>query len=180
MHGIIFSELQSYTEAKHGQGTWDVLLKKANLGNRVYLSIQEYPDAEIISLVMAVCAMTGLSVSAVLEEFGQFIVPSLMRTYGHLLKPEWTAIDVIDHTEGSVHAVVRVKNPEAKPPKLKTQRLSPNEVLLVYTSPRQMCGLAIGIGTGLGQHFGEKIDAEQTMCMHKGATRCEILFRKAE
>ncbi len=88
MHGIIFSELQSYTEAKHGQGTWDVLLKKANLGNRVYLSIQEYPDAEIISLVMAVCAMTGLSVSAVLEEFGQFIVPSLMRTYGHLLKPD--------------------------------------------------------------------------------------------
>jgi len=76
-----------------------------------------------------------------------------MRRYGHLLKPEWRAIDVIDHTEGTVHAVVRVKNPDAKPPKLKTQRLSPNEVLLVYTPPRQMCGLAIGIGAGLGQHF---------------------------
>jgi hypothetical protein len=117
MHGIIFSELQNYAEAKHGRGTWDALLRKANLGNRVYLSIQEYPDAEIISLIMAVCAMTGLSVSAVLEEFGQFIVPSLMRMYGHLLNPEWTAIDVIDHTEGAVHAVVRVKDPEAKPPK---------------------------------------------------------------
>ena len=178
MHGIIFSELRNYAEAKHGRGTWDVLLRKANLGNRVYLSIQEYPDAEIISLVMAICAMTGLSVSAVLEEFGQFIVPSLMRRYGHLLLPEWTAIDVIEHTEGSVHAVVRVKNPDAKPPKLKTHRLNPNEVLLVYTSPRQMCGLAIGIGTGLGQHFGEKIDVDKSMCMHKGATRCEIVFRK--
>jgi hypothetical protein len=179
MHGIIFSELQSYAEAKHGRGTWDVLLRKANLGNRVYLSLQEYPDAEIISLIMGVCAMTELSVSAVLEDFGQFIVPSLMRLYGHLLKPEWGAIDVIDHTEGTVHAVIRVKSPEAKPPKLKTQRLSSNEVLLVYTSPRQMCGLAIGIGTGLGQHFGERIVADQTMCMHKGATRCEILFRKS-
>ncbi len=58
-----------------------------------------------------------------------------MRMYGHLLKPEWRAIDIIDHTEGTVHAVVRVKNPDAKPPKLKTQRLSPNEVLLVYTRP---------------------------------------------
>jgi hypothetical protein len=122
MHGIIFSELQSYAEAKHGRGTWDVLLRKANLGSRVYLSLQEYPDAEIISLVMGVCAMTELSVSAVLEDFGQFIVPSLMRLYGHLLKPEWGAIDVIDHTEGTVHAVIRVKSPEAKPPKLKTQR----------------------------------------------------------
>jgi hypothetical protein len=178
MHGIIFSELHNYAEAKHGQGSWDVLLRKANLGNRVYLSIQEYPDAEIVSLIMAACAMTGLSVSAVLEDFGQFIVPSLMRMYCHLLEPEWKAIDVIDRTEGTVHAVVRVKNPEAKPPKLKTRRLSPDKVLLVYTSPRQMCGLAIGIGTGLGLHFGEKIVADQTVCMHKGASRCEILFRK--
>jgi hypothetical protein len=77
-------------------------------------------------------------VSDVLEDFGRFTVPFLMRMYGHLLKPEWRAIDVIDHTEGTVHAVVRVKNPDAKPPKLKTQRLSPNEVLLVYTWPRQM------------------------------------------
>jgi hypothetical protein len=178
MHGIIFSELKNYAEAKHGRGTWDVLRKKANLENRVYLSIQEYPDAEIISLIMAACAMTGLEVSAVLEDFGRFIVPSLMRMYGHLLKPEWGAIDVIDHTEGTVHAVVRVKNPEAHPPKLMTLRINRNEVLLVYTSPRQMCGLAVGIGKGLGEHLGETIVADQTMCLHKGATRCEILFRK--
>src|ERR1700730_14200308 len=137
MHGIIFAELRNYAEAKHGRGSWDALLRKANLENRVYLSIQEYPDTEIVSLVMAACAMTELSVSAVLVDFGQFIVPSLMRMYGHLLKPEWKAIDVIDRTEGTVHAVVRVKNPEANPPKLKTQRLSPDEVLLIYTSPRQ-------------------------------------------
>lgn len=178
MHGIIFAELRNYAEAKHGRGTWDALLKKANLENRIYLSIQEYPDSEIISLIMAACAMTGLTVSAMLEDFGLFIVPSLIRMYGHLLKPEWGAIDVIDHTEGTVHAVVRVKNPEAHPPKLKTRRVSANEVLLVYTSPRQMCGLAIGIGKGLGEHFGETIVADQTMCLHKGATRCEILFRK--
>jgi len=149
LHGIIFAELQNYAETKHGRGTWNALLEKASLKNRVFVAVQEYPDTEVISLVMAAWAMTGLSVSEVLEDFGRF-VPSLMRMYGHLLKPEWRAIDVIDHTEGMVHAVVRVKNPDAKPPKLKTPRLSPNEVLLVYTSPRQMCGLAIGIGTGFG------------------------------
>jgi hypothetical protein len=177
MHGMIFSELQRYAEAKQGRGAWNALLRKANLENRIYLAVQEYPDSEIISLVMAASGMTGLPVSAVLEDFGQFIVPSLLRMYGHLLRPEWRAIDVIDHTEGTVHGVVRTKNPGANPPRLKTQRLSPNEVLLVYASPRQMCGLAIGIGKGLGQHFGETIVAEQTMCMHRGATRCEILFR---
>ncbi len=178
MHGMIFSELQNYAETKHGRGTWSALIKKANLENRVYLPVQEYPDAEAVSLAMAASAMTGLPLSAVLEDFGQFIVPSLVRIYGHLLKPKWRTIDVIDHTEATVHKVVRVKNPGAKPPQLKTKRLGPDEVLLIYTSPRRMCGLAIGIAAGLGQHFREKIVSTQTMCMHKGATRCEILFRK--
>jgi hypothetical protein len=31
---------------------------------------------------------TGLSVPAVLEDFRQFMVPALLRMYGHLLKPE--------------------------------------------------------------------------------------------
>ncbi len=178
MHGMIFSELQNYAETKRGPGTWSALLKKANLENRVYLSVREYPDAEAVALVMAASAMTGLPLSAVLEDSGQFIVPSLVRIYRHLLKPEWRTIDVIDHTEATVHKVVRVKNPGAKPPQLKTKRLGPDEVQLIYTSPRRMCGLAIGIATGLGQHFKEKIVATQTMCMHKDATRCEILFRK--
>lgn len=177
MHGMIFSELQNYAEAKYGRGTWNALLKKANLETRMYLAVQEYPDREIISLVMAASGMAGLPVSVVLEDFGQFMVPSLLRMYGHLLRPEWRAIDVIEHTEGTVHTVVRTKSPGANPPRLKTRRLSPNEVLLIYTSSRQMCGLAIGIGKGLGEHFGEKIVTDETMCMHRGATRCEILFR---
>ena len=102
-----------------------------------------------------------------------------MRRYGHLLKPEWRAIDVIDHTEGTVHAVVRVKNPDAKPPKLKTQRLSPNEVLLVYTRPPTNVWPSHRDWHRFGAAFQEKIIANQTMCMHRGATRCEILFRKA-
>ena len=174
MHGMIFSELQNYAETKHGRGTWSALLKKANLENRVYLPVQECPDADAVSLVMAASSMTGLSLSAVLEDFGQLLVPSLLRFYGHLLKPEWRTIDVIANTEAAVHTVVRVRNPCAKPPRLATK----DQVLLVYTSPRRMCGLAVGIAAGLGQHFKEKIVATQTMCMHKGATRCEILFRK--
>ena len=98
--------------------------------------------------------------------------------YGHLLKPGWKSIDVIEHTEGTVHTVVRVQNPGAKPPQLKSQRLSDSEVLLVYDSPRRMCALAIGIAKGLALHFGENITTRETICMHKGANRCEILFRK--
>ena len=76
--------------------------------------------------------------------------------------------------------MVRVKNPGAKPPELKTVRRGTNEVVLFYASPRQMCTLAVGIGKGLGKHFHENIVAQQAACMHKGASKCEIVFRKVE
>ena len=178
MHGVIFSELQKYAEVKHGKEAWSALLEKAGLRNRVYLPVQEYPDADVAAIVVAASTVTGLPVSAVLQDFGEFIAPDLLKMFGHLLWPEWKTIDVIDNTEGTVHTVVRVKNPGARPPQLHTTRRGPDEVVLNYTSPRQMCALAIGIGKGLAKHFNEKIVITQTACMHKGANRCEIVFRK--
>ena len=98
--------------------------------------------------------------------------------YGHLLRPEWGTLDVIENTEATVHSVVRVKNPGAKPPELKTVRHGANEVVLFYGSPRQMCALAVGIAEGLAKHFNENIVAQHAACMHKGASKCEIVFRK--
>jgi len=178
MHGIIFSELRKYAETRHGKDTWNTLLRNAGLANQTYLPVQEYPDSEIVAIVGAASSITGLSESAVLEDFGEFIAPALIKMFGHLLWAEWKTIDVIENTEGTVHSVVRVKNPGALPPKLKTRRNGPDEVVVLYTSPRQMCALAVGIGEGLAKHFNEKIAVNQTSCMHKDAPQCEIVFRQ--
>jgi hypothetical protein len=178
MHGIIFAELRNYAETSHGTGTWNALLRTAGLQGKIYMQVQEYPDADLAALVVAASSVTRRPVAEVLEEFGEFITPALLNMFGHLLRAEWKTIDVIDHTEGTVHTVVRVRNPGAKPPKLQTVRRGPDEVVLIYTSPRQMCGFAIGIGKGLAQHFGEHVIATQALCMHKGASKCEIVFRK--
>ena len=170
--------MQKYAETKHGKGAWQELLKRAGVKTKVYLPVKEYPDAEVVALVVAASSITGLPASEVLEDFGQFIVPDLVKMYGHLLRPEWSTIDVIENTEATVHSVVRVKNPGAKPPELKTVRHGANEVALFYTSPRKMCALAVGIGKGLAKHFNEKIVAQHATCMHKGASKCEIVFRK--
>jgi hypothetical protein len=178
MHGIIFAELQKYAETKHGKGTWDQLLKNAGMENKFYLSLKEYPDTEMAGLIGAASSMLNLPAAKVLEDFGEFLAPTLMKMFGHLLQPEWRTIDVIDKTEGTVHSVVRVQTPGAKPPELHTVRRSYNEVVLIYRSPRKMCALAVGIGMGLGKYFNENIISSQPMCIHKGAPRCEIVFRR--
>ena len=51
MHGIIFSELRKYVEARTGANGWDALLKKAGLDTKLYMSVGEYPDSEVVALV---------------------------------------------------------------------------------------------------------------------------------
>jgi Haem-NO-binding len=148
MHGLIFAELKKYAETKHGKGTWQALLKKAGLETKIYLAIREYPDAELVALVAAASSMTGLPVPEVLEDFGEFIVPDLVTMYGHLLRPEWGAIDVIENTEGTVHSVVRVKNPGAKPPELRTERHGANEVVCSTRLPGRCVLLPSALARG--------------------------------
>jgi hypothetical protein len=178
MHGVVFGELERFVAEKYGKGQWTALLHKAGLDNRMYLAVNEYPDAEIVALVGSASEITGLEAGAILEAFGEFIVPSLLKLYGHLLKPTWTTLDVINNTEHAVHTVVRVKNPGAKPPLLKTRREGNDCVVLIYHSPRKMCSFAIGIGHGLAKHFHEEIRVRETECMHKGSASCVIVFRK--
>lgn len=178
MHGIVFTELQRYAETKHVSGTWSALLKKAGLDGRQYDTFSHYPDQEVAALVSAASSATGLSAAAVLEDFGEFVAPGLLAMYSNLILPRWKSLDVIHETEGTIHAIVRQRDALAQPPKLKTQRIGEDEVVLTYDSPRQMCALAKGIARGLAKHFGEVITIDETQCMHKGAPTCVIRFRK--
>lgn len=177
MHGIIFSELRKYVEAKTGDKGWDMLMTKAGLSTKLYTPFGNYADAEVVALVTAASEATGRPVQAILEDFGEFIVPSLVGMYAHLLDRSWTALDVIEHTENRVHAVVRTQNKGATPPKLKVERISKGEVLLTYDSPRKMCAVAKGIARGVGKHFKENLVITESQCMHRGAPNCKIYFR---
>src|SRR6266851_603317 len=105
-------------------------------------------------------------------------LPRLMNMYGHLIPGEWKTLDVIEKTEETIHNVVRVQTPGAKPPVLHTIRRSEDEVVLIYGSPRKLCAFAIGIARGVAKQFNETIEVTQTKCMHSGAPHCEIVFRK--
>jgi hypothetical protein len=179
MHGTIFWQMRDFVEARCGRGSWKNLLKMAGLQDQVYLS-RPYPDSEAVALLTAISTMTSKPLPVTLEEFGQFTVPSLLTLYGHLIKPEWRTLDVIEHAEGTAHGMVRREQQGSAPPYLRTQRHSPRKVLLFYNSPRKMCSFAVGVGMGLGKHFQETIIVRHRLCMHHGDDQCEIIFETLE
>jgi hypothetical protein len=56
-------------------------------------------------------------------------------------------------------------------------RRSEDEVVLIYSSFRKLCALAIGIARGVAKQFNETLKITQTKCMHGDAPHCEIIFR---
>ncbi|MCU1239501.1 MAG: hypothetical protein JWO71_227 [Candidatus Acidoferrum typicum] len=133
MHGVVLAELEKYFSTEYGQRAWTQVTEHAGVGGKIYMAFNEYPDAEINGIVMAVASMSGRTVPEVLEGFGEFIAPTLLKMSAHLLAPSWKSLDVIENTELTVHTVVRSNNPGAHPPQLRTKRSSPNEVVLIYS-----------------------------------------------
>lgn len=177
MHGLIFSELRKFAEAKLGAGAWKTLTESAGLGRPSYLSTQVYPDADVVALVAAASSTTGLEPNALLESFGEFIAPDLLAMFRALVDPKWRTLDVIDHTEATIHKVVRTGHPGAQPPELETTRNSDTEVTIVYKSKRKLCSIAKGICRGVAAHYAEPIEIDEPTCMLRGGSQCTIVVR---
>src|SRR5262245_9069579 len=174
MHGLIFLQLQKFARKQFGPQAWESLLLEANLPLQSYSPARAYPDEDLVALIGAASRILGMSDGAVVESFGEFIAPELLRLQGRLLKPEWKTLDVIENTEPLIHAAVRVANPGAQPPVLDVVRTSADELRIIYTSERKLCRLAKGILEGIARHFGESIAVEDEACMHNGDSFCAL------
>lgn len=177
MHGIIFSELKKYVDTKFGGDTWTTLLNGAGIGPKLYMNIQEYPDAEAVAIVTTASKATGAPVAGILEDFGDFIAADLLAMYRTLVRPEWKTLELLENVEDTIHTVVRARHPGAKPAQISCKRVTPNEVIVTYTSNRKMCPVARGIIKGLGRHYEQRLNVTETTCQHKGAPSCQMTVK---
>jgi hypothetical protein len=177
MHGIIHLELQKFVTERYGERAWQTLSQKAELGDEIFTPLRAYPDELMFRLVRAAVDLTLTPAEQILEAFGEHLVSGYLALYGNLLKPEWRTIDVIEHTEETIHRVVRMRQPGAEPPLLKAQRTAHDEVVLFYDSHRRLCAVARGIGRGIANHFGETIAINERKCVHRGDPGCVISYK---
>ena len=177
MHGLIFSELKKFVVARLGADAWNQLLTEAGLSAKIYLPTQAYGDEELGRLVATASRLTGIPAAQLLESFGQFIAPELLRLYSAQINPAWRTLDVIEKTESFVHRAVRLKVPGAEPPRLATTRPRPDEVILEYTSARRLCPVAIGIIKGTATSLKDRVEVSEDQCMLRGDARCLISTR---
>ncbi|MGR8940818.1 MAG: FAD-dependent oxidoreductase [Gammaproteobacteria bacterium] len=177
MHGMVFGELKKFVDKKLGGDTWRTALLKAGLGSRVYVPIKVYPDTEILALISTLSGLTGMESPQILKEFGTFISADLLLLFRRQIQKNWTVMDLFEQIEDTIHNVVRLRNPGAKPPQLRVKRLSPENIVIHYTSSRRMCALGIGLIKGIADQFGDPITVSESSCMLHGDPACTIQIK---
>jgi predicted hydrocarbon binding protein len=178
MHGIILAELKSFVDATFGEGVWRQLLAASQLGSQSYDAGHHYSDDHVRKIVASASDRTGLPIQTILEDFGEFIAPQLLAMYPSLISPEWKTLEVIEHTEETIHTLVRSQYANAIPPYLRVHRTGPEEIVVFYDSPRKLCFIAKGIIKGLAKHFDETIRVMEQRCMLTGAPDCTLLLAR--
>ena len=164
MHGSILILLKRYVQSQYDHSTWVKLVELSGLESADFDHKTVYPDEHVYSLVGQAAEMTGLSAGELHEKFGEYLVPDLMYMYQKLIQPGWKTLDMIEHTEGTMHKQVRHEHEKNAPPVLDVTRVGPNELYIDYVSKRRMGGLAVGIVRGLAVYFDEadRIDVMPT------------------
>ncbi|HEX2327941.1 MAG TPA: heme NO-binding domain-containing protein [Candidatus Angelobacter sp.] len=173
MHGLIFVELRKYVVAKFDEKTWEQLLEKAGLKHQMFLASTVYPDQDAIALVSTACQMTGAKPNAVLEDFGEFILPDLIEQYKFLVKTEWGLLDFLQNTEETIHKIMRFHK-GVTPPRLGAHRIEENKLLISYSSQRKMCALLKGMVRGAAKFYKEDITMIESRCMLQGDSECVV------
>lgn len=174
MHGFIFSELQRFVVESFDQATWRELVRRAGTSTADFKNFLEYPDGDALALVQTASEMTGKDPGEILTSFGAFLGHQLVKVYRPLIDPSWKTLDVLLHTEQTIHRIVRSRNRQARPPVLRFTREGPDEVMLHYASQRKLCALAKGIIHGLAEHYGESVETSDESCMLNGDSECRV------
>ncbi|WP_205500990.1 heme NO-binding domain-containing protein [Rufibacter psychrotolerans] len=155
MHGFILLEFEKFVIKEHGFATWNTISKKANAESLSIDATQIYPDSIVFTLVGEAIKELDVEPGAFLERFGYALVPNLLKVYKAYIDPTWKTIDLLEHTENTMHHAVRTNNPDVTPPILEIKRKGPRSIHIHYRSKRNIPQLGVGVIKGIADHYGE-------------------------
>lgn len=178
MHGLLFKSMKDYVVENHGKEAWLEVCKAADIDKRIYLTIDTYPDEDLIRIFEAAADHVGSSVPKLLESYGRFTAGQLLDNHRNIVDDDWDALDVIAHADDGIHDVLRDRYPGVEPPELNCHREDDTRVTVEYRSDRGLCFVAKGIIRGIARRYDDHLTVTETSCMHEGGECCELVVER--
>ena len=172
MNGIFFVLMRRLVVSDSGPQAWVHLLRDAGLDDCVFTAERSYPDSYAARLLTTAATAAGVTQAELLEAFGRFAAPDLLREHPELVQPGWTTLECIERT---AHAAQQLMGSSD----LVAAHLPDGELVVTLTLPPRLCALAKGVLLGLGDHYGHVVHVAETGCQDEGHPGCTFAVRSS-
>lgn len=143
------------------------------------LTSRLYDDATLLAGVGAASTLSGLGAETLLREYGRYFISNGLTSHlcTYVLSQVHSGQQLL-LTMRDVHARLRTTEEGLTPPLFNYELAShPNEVVLLYDSPRKVCAVLWGAIEGAAARYGEQVHVVEETCMNRGAPVCRFVAR---
>jgi hypothetical protein len=159
MKGIIFTEFLDFIEIQAGYETVDAILEAVQpASGGAYTAVGSYDFQELSSLLAVLSNRLQRPVPALLRSFGHHLFRRYAAIYPAFFKDQNDPLDFLETIDQGIHTEVLKLYPDAQLPTMETRRISQDELLMRYRSPRPLGELCLGLIEGCGRHFNTRFD----------------------
>jgi guanylate cyclase soluble subunit beta len=185
MYGLIHNSLRDMVKTRLGDDEWPEIMQTAGLSESDFLSLKNYDDTVVMSLLGVTRAKTGLSIDELLYDFGwHFIKRTAFTHYAGVLDMHgetlWELLGNLNH----MHDRIASSFPGYRPPSFQLLPTAENTYELIYSSSRQgLTAFVRGLLDGLADYFSIVIDitiVEDTLSDQGQLTRFRLTAVGAE
>ncbi|HIQ44287.1 heme NO-binding domain-containing protein [Ectopseudomonas khazarica] len=157
MLGMVFTEFLEMVEQRFSPELADQMLTQTTLANDgAYTAVGYYPYAEMQALLATLSRLTGNSVPALLQDYGEYLFRRFVELYPEMFEHCRDSFDLLSQVDGHVHREVHKLYPQAQLPVFETLTHTPACLVLEYRSSRGLADLAEGLIRGCIEHYGER------------------------
>ncbi len=176
MKGTIFNELENMVTEVFGAATWERLIAESALKTKdgVFIGPKTYPDEDLFALVGTASKISGKPADELVTAFGRYLLPAFAKRYPNFFPAGMSAKTFLASVDRVIHVEVRKLQPDSVLPELRYEDPGPNRLVILYSSARKLCDLAVGLIDGAGTHFKESIKQTHATCMKRGDAVCRI------
>ena len=158
MKGMVFTELFELIEEKFGYDRLDDVIDASSLAtDGSYTATGSYPFEELARIVTNLSEQTGIEAGTLLEVYGEYLFPKLLKVLPHLEKAT-DILSFIESVENHIHVEVRKLYTDAELPSFEVVSSNDKELKFNYVSSRSIPQLAKGLIVGASKYFEQDVD----------------------
>ncbi len=178
MQGLIFATWEKYLSERF-RGSVLRKYRDALEGKipTTLLASRVYDDEILLAGVAEASQITGVPADTLLREFGRFFITNGLTRHlcAYILTQVHSARDLLLAMHDAHQQMSRL--PESLTPPLfqyRTRADKPDELTLIYDSPRKLCSVLMGAIEGAVELYGEQVHIIEQTCMKRGDFTCRF------